>query len=47
MAGQFSFMNFKELTPNADIVDIRFTKSVIASKAAFTYEEAQFRKDDL
>jgi exosome complex exonuclease DIS3/RRP44 len=27
-------------------VDVRFTKSVIASKAAFTYEEAQIRKDD-
>ncbi|KAG8744793.1 exosome catalytic subunit dis3 [Ceratobasidium sp. 414] len=35
-----------ELTPNADIVNVRFTKSVIASKAAFTYEEAQIRKDD-
>ena len=36
----------KELTPDADIVNVRFTKSVIASKAAFTYEEAQIRKDD-
>jgi exosome complex exonuclease DIS3/RRP44 len=27
-------------------VNVRFTKSVIASKAAFTYEEAQIRKDD-
>lgn len=36
----------QELTPDADIVNIRFTKSVIASKAAFTYEEAQIRKDD-
>ena len=26
---------------------MRFTKSVIASKCAFTYEEAQTRKDDL
>jgi exosome complex exonuclease DIS3/RRP44 len=34
------------LTPEAKIVDVRFTKSVIASKAAFTYEEAQIRKDD-
>ena len=25
---------------------MRFTKSVIASKSAFTYEEAQIRKDD-
>lgn len=30
----------------ANIKDIRFTKSVIASKAAFSYEEAQLRKDD-
>jgi exosome complex exonuclease DIS3/RRP44 len=36
----------QELTPDADIVKVRFTKSVIASKAAFTYEEAQIRKDD-
>ncbi len=34
------------MTPEANIVDVRFTKSVIASKAAFTYEEAQLRKDD-
>ncbi len=30
----------------AEIVNVRFTKSVIASKSAFTYEEAQIRKDD-
>jgi len=35
------------MPPNADIANVRFTKSVIASKAAFTYEEAQIRKDDL
>ena len=35
------------MTPDADITNVRFTKSVIASKAAFTYEEAQIRKDDL
>ena len=34
------------MTPDADITNVRFTKSVIASKAAFTYEEAQIRKDD-
>jgi exosome complex exonuclease DIS3/RRP44 len=34
------------LTPEAEIVNVRFTKSVIKSKAAFTYEEAQLRKDD-
>ena len=36
----------QELTPEAEIVNVCFTKSVIASKAAFTYEEAQIRKDD-
>jgi exoribonuclease R len=36
----------KELTQDAQIVDVKFTKSVIASKYAFTYEEAQIRKDD-
>ncbi|KAL4256642.1 hypothetical protein AB1N83_008448 [Pleurotus pulmonarius] len=35
-----------ELTPDADIMNVRFAKSDIASKAAFTYEEAQIRKDD-
>lgn len=35
-----------EMTPDAQIVNVRFFKSVIASKAAFTYEEAQRRKDD-
>ena len=34
------------MTLDADIINVRFTKSVIASKAAFTYEEAQIRKDD-
>jgi len=38
--------NEQELTHDAEIVNVRFTKSVIASKAAFTYEEAQLRKDD-
>lgn len=36
----------QELTSEAHIVNMRFTKSVISSKAAFTYEEAQIRKDD-
>lgn len=34
------------MTPDAEIVNARFTKSVIASKEAFTYKEAQMRKDD-
>lgn len=37
----------KEIDDKADIVNVRFTKSVIASKDAFTYEAAQIRKDDL
>jgi len=36
----------QELTPDAKIANVRFAKSVIASKSAFTYEEAQTRIDD-
>lgn len=36
-----------EMTPDAQVVQARFFKSVIASKAAFTYKEAQTRKDDM
>ncbi|KII94407.1 hypothetical protein PLICRDRAFT_100657 [Plicaturopsis crispa FD-325 SS-3] len=43
---RLAFSAIWELTPEAEIVNVRFTKSVIASKAAFTYEEAQIRKDD-
>lgn len=43
---RLAFSVLWELTPEAKIVNVRFTKSVIASKAAFTYEEAQNRKDD-
>jgi len=41
---RLAFSAIWELTPDAEIVNVRFTKSVIASKAAFTYEEAQIRK---
>ncbi|PWY99671.1 putative DIS3 3`-5` exoribonuclease required for 3` end formation of 5.8S rRNA [Testicularia cyperi] len=44
---RLAFSAIWEMTPDADIVNVRFHKSVIASKAAFTYEEAQNRKDDL
>lgn len=37
---------WQEMDEEANIVDVRFTKSVIASKEAFTYEAAQRRKDD-
>ncbi|KAF9073535.1 RNB-domain-containing protein [Rhodocollybia butyracea] len=43
---RLAFSSIWELTPDADIVSVRFTKSVIKSNAAFTYEEAQLRKDD-
>ncbi|KAF8188678.1 hypothetical protein BJ912DRAFT_968181 [Pholiota molesta] len=43
---RLAFSAIWEMTPDAEIVNVRFTKSVIASKAAFTYEEAQIRKDD-
>ncbi|KAH8977266.1 RNB-domain-containing protein [Lactarius hatsudake] len=43
---RLAFSVIWELTPEANIANVRFTKSVIASKCAFTYEEAQTRKDD-
>ncbi|KAF8518199.1 RNB-domain-containing protein [Gautieria morchelliformis] len=43
---RLAFSAIWELTPEANIVNTRFTKSVIASKAAFSYEQAQIRKDD-
>ncbi|KAM0747130.1 mitotic control protein dis3 [Meredithblackwellia eburnea MCA 4105] len=44
---RLAFSVIWELDNDANIVDVRFTKSVIASKEAFTYEAAQRRKDDL
>ena len=44
---RLAFSVIWELTPDADIISARFHKSVIASKAAFTYDEAQSRKDNL
>ncbi|KAI1791379.1 RNB-domain-containing protein [Ganoderma leucocontextum] len=43
---RLAFSVIWELSPEAQIVGVRFKKSVIASKSAFTYEEAQIRKDD-
>lgn len=34
------------MTPNAEIINSSFTKSVIKSKAAMTYEQAQLIIDD-
>ncbi|KAH8092215.1 RNB-domain-containing protein [Cristinia sonorae] len=43
---RLAFSVIWELSPEAEIVGVRFMKSVIASKEAFTYEAAQLRKDD-
>lgn len=43
---RLAFSAIWEMTPEAEIVNVRFFKSVIASKAAFTYAEAQKRIDD-
>lgn len=34
------------MTPEADIISTRFTKSIIKSAAALSYVEAQARMDD-
>jgi len=44
---RLAFSCIWELTPEAEIVNVHFTKSVICSKASLTYEEAQNRNDDL
>ncbi|XP_038055704.1 exosome complex exonuclease RRP44-like [Patiria miniata] len=43
---RFAFTCIWEVTHKAEIVSTRFTKSIICSRAAFTYEEAQLRIDD-
>ncbi|ORY27766.1 hypothetical protein BCR39DRAFT_589039 [Naematelia encephala] len=43
---RLAFSVIWELNSEAEIVRVRFVKSVIASKEAFTYEAAQLRKDD-
>ncbi|KAM0791799.1 hypothetical protein ACM66B_004062 [Microbotryomycetes sp. NB124-2] len=43
---RLAFSVIWELNQDAEIVNVRFSKSVIASKEAFTYEAAQKRKDD-
>lgn len=40
------FMHVQEMTPEADIISTRFTKSIIKSAAALSYVEAQARMDD-
>ncbi|XP_072040262.1 exosome complex exonuclease RRP44-like [Amphiura filiformis] len=43
---RLAFSCIWELTHTADIVKTRFCKSIIKSRAAFTYEEAQMKIDD-
>ncbi len=43
---RFAFSVIWEVTPNADIINASFTKSVIRSREAFSYEQAQMRIDD-
>ncbi|XP_033754703.1 exosome complex exonuclease RRP44-like [Pecten maximus] len=43
---RFAFSILWEVTHDAEIVSTSFTKSVIKSKAAFTYAEAQMKIDD-
>ncbi|CDH12299.1 Exosome complex exonuclease DIS3 [Zygosaccharomyces bailii ISA1307] len=43
---RFAFSVIWELDENADIVKVDFTKSVIKSREAFSYEQAQLRIDD-
>lgn len=43
---RYAFSTIWEMTPDADIVKATFTKSVIKSREAFSYEQAQIRIDD-
>ncbi|KAF8473463.1 ribonuclease R [Kalaharituber pfeilii] len=43
---RFAFSVIWELTPDADIVNVDFSKSAIRSREAFSYEQAQIRIDD-
>ncbi|KAI1929611.1 exosome catalytic subunit dis3 [Ophidiomyces ophidiicola] len=43
---RFAFSVIWEITPEAEIISANFTKSVIFSKDAFSYEQAQLRIDD-
>ncbi|KAL4743691.1 hypothetical protein BDV11DRAFT_178066 [Aspergillus similis] len=43
---RYAFSVLWEMTPDADVVSADFTKSVIRSREAFSYEQAQLRIDD-
>ena len=44
---RFAFSVIWELDENANIVNVDFMKSVIRSREAFSYEQAQLRIDDI
>lgn len=43
---RFAFSCIWEIDPNANIISTRFCKSIICSRQAMTYEEAQLKIDD-
>ena len=43
---RYAFSTIWEITPDAEIINADFTKSVIRSREAFSYEQAQLRIDD-
>ncbi|OZJ01556.1 hypothetical protein BZG36_05343 [Bifiguratus adelaidae] len=43
---RLAFSCIWEMTPDAEVISVEYTKSVIRSKHSFTYEEAQNRIDD-
>ncbi|KAL9116336.1 MAG: hypothetical protein Q9187_007142 [Circinaria calcarea] len=43
---RYAFSTIWEITPSAEIVNSMYTKSVIRSREAFSYEQAQLRIDD-
>lgn len=43
---RYAFSTLWEMTPDAEIISVDFTKSVIKSREAFSYEHAQLRIDD-
>ncbi|KAI9354526.1 hypothetical protein DFJ73DRAFT_624014 [Zopfochytrium polystomum] len=43
---RLSFSCVWEMTPSAEVVNVKYTKSIIKSRASLTYDEAQARLDD-
>lgn len=43
---RFAFSCIWEVDHNANIISVRFTKSIIRSRRSMTYEEAQLKIDD-